>query len=1658
MGGPVPAEAIDPGGAALAPVSVSEASAADWDPKGRLWVPATPKGRLEANVAALERLREIEATGRVATAADQQVLAGWSSWGALPGVFDRSDTRFDGERERLGGLLDEVEWAAAARTTINAHYTSPEVVGAVWRILGGLGFKEGRVLEPGCGSGNFIGAAPAGASMVGVELDPVTASIATHLYPSAQIRPEGFETTRLAEGSFAAAVGNVPFGKVSLFDPTFNRDRHSIHNHFIIKSLRLTAPGGLVGVVTSRYTMDAENPAARRAIARYGDLVGAIRLPGGAFKAVAGTDVVTDILVFQRREEERPDGEPFDWERVVSVEVSQVSTVEMNEWFAVDRTRTLGRVYAGRGMYRDNELMVEGDLEALPAQLEEAADRLIAEGLAAGHAWRAIVSAEPEAAGPVVGVVSARRPKPHTIAVHDGGFVQWGEHGGWEPFKVPASRHREVRELIGLRDVTHSLLDAQSEQRPPVEVEALRGELNRRYDAYVARFGIINRAKVAKNGAIRPDQLGGFRDDPDFALLQALEHVSDDVVRKAAIFTVDVVAPAVRASSAESMDDAIAICIDELAKIDPDRIGSLLGIDAEVARARMVDDQAVFIDPDSDELIVANRYLSGNVRAKLATVEAAIEDRPELEANRAALAAVVPRDLEPEEIDARPGATWIPPSDVERFCAEVFEVRASVDYRPFDSTWLIRSSGATYSPKLTVEYGTKDRNGIDLLDSALNNRPVSITVELADGRRVVDRERTLAAREKVSVIQDRFAEWIWEDPERSERLAAEYNRRFNAHVKGRYDGSRLTFPGKSAALEPHRHQRDAVARVLVEPSTLLDHVVGAGKTGVMAMAAMELRRLGLARQPWIVVPNHMLEQFSREFVEWYPNATLLVARNLKGPADRRRFVARSVASDEWDAVIITQSVFKGIPMSPELTDRYLREDLAKLEMERTAPGELGDQRGRTKALERQKLVLEQRIKALNAKATKDTGVEFDRSGCDFLIVDEAHAYKNRMVVSRDRALAFEGSGLAQDMDTKMRLMRERNPNRQGLFATATPVANSLREMWVMQSYLRPDLLAEAGVESFDSWAANFARPITRLELKPAGNGYELRTSMSRFANTPDLIRSWQQVADVVTAEDLTANVPEVAGGRQAITVRASEQLQAFVENLAARGEAVQSGRVKPEEDNMLAITNDGRMAALDPRCVGMDEPADGAKARRIATEVLRIDRENADRVFDDPSTDRPSERPGAFQIVFCDRSTPKAGQWNWYDQFAEELVAGGMDRDRIRFIHDAKTDQAKEALFAACRDGRVSVLVGSTEKMGVGTNIQTRAVALHHADCPWRPADLEQREGRAIRQGNQCDRVEIFAYATEGSFDVYMWQLVERKASFIGQIKGGDVTSRVVNDLGDQDEALSYGTIKALATGNPLIMEKAAVEAELTRLTRLEVAYRSEQGRIGRELRRDRRELAGSEDRLVKLDAALQRRVDTRGDLFSMTINDITYTNRKDAGAALSEKLATFVHASHKVNGPVGVVGGLQVMAVTDRDWDRIQLRFEGLSLPPTEVDKGQFIDPSPVLRSLEARLSGLESARDAEARNAEALRRRITQAERIEGRTFDHGEALVDARRRVAEIEELLQPPPIEDDNVAETSEPTAAGPVANRIGSASMPRPVQPPPGRPGGATVTF
>ncbi|MCX5042489.1 helicase [Aldersonia sp. NBC_00410] len=1671
----------------------------DFRPVDSVLPPSGEKARARANIAAVRMLNRLEVEDRYATEDEQEILTRWSGWGAAAGIFDLRKSEWAAERDELRGLLDEARWAQAQRNTLNAHYTDPDVARAMWVALDRAGFRGGRVLEPGCGSGTFLAYAPPSAQMVGVELDSTTAAIAAALQPSSQIRNEGFETTHVPEGSFTATIGNVPFGDFRLHDPSHNPSRLSIHNHFINKALALTAPGGYVAVLTSRYTMDAVDPRSRREIAARADLVGAVRLPAGAFARVAGTQVVTDILLLRRREDGREmTAQTKSFLTSANVTVLDADGDEQglraNAYYADHPEHVLGAMTVGRGMYAGESLTVTGTsgpelAEQVQQSLIAIVTRACADGLGLDAGWSTL-------AGPTRedferGLqAAADRTDPVTAVgtlnyeAQGDRIMSWSGQRWVEVKTRGAGQVREWAALLELRDVAGALITAQREDLPTEQRDALRAELNRRYDSYVARYGAINRfgwSKVAEltdvqhakaldkltadwrraegsrtepyDGPIPSDvvaelseqawenprkphktypHLGrALRTDPGFSTVLALEEFDETTMRatKATLFHTDVLGVRAVRSSADTIEDAMAISLDETARLDLPRIAELLDTTVENVETLM-EGKAFRGLSDPHVWIPASRYLSGNVHKKLADATAVAETDTRFRANVDALTEALPPRIT-GGVSVRPGTGWIPAADYVQFMRDTFaipaDIRVSIEkaagkwsievpYYPGiyeqDMKWALVPKKYRGSTRFNFEWSDAERQGVanagirrgdydwrEMFTDLLNSKPIEITKskeyrDITGGDALHD-AATRAAQSRAHRIAQEFNEWaLGIDPERTERLLDRYNELFNSVVAPVYDGSVRAFPGLGSQYAPYDYQRNAVARIVSEPTVLLDHVVGAGKSGTMFMGAMELKRLGLVSKPWIVVPNHIVDQLSREAKQWYPGANVLSGAAATDAEMRRVFLAQS-ASQDWDMVIVPLSVFVRVNVSNSTRIEFIRTQIAALDETKASHDES------VKAIEKAKAVLQEKLEDALDSAGKDTGLTFESSGCDYLFIDEAHAFKNLIRASGVQELACSGSDQALDLQMKLGFLRDQRRRhaaaagvgadeyveRVTTFATGTPVANSLAELWVMQAYLRPDLLADAEVSDIDEWGATFTSTLERVELNASGSRLRPVTRVGEFTNVGDLIAINSVFTDFVGRERVPARLPEKVGGtNEVIGFEPPQEVLDFIADLGWRADHADVAR--PDIDNALVIANHGRSASLDPRAVHLDidDPPlmldeEGLLAENqagpgtiravvVAETMLQIWRDTCDLPYRD-KLGTSSPILGGLQVGFCDRATPKSGgEWSIYHSIRALLVEGGMDPAVIRFVHDYPKPGEKAALFEDCRNGRVAVLLGSTEKMGTGTNVQDRIVALHHIDVPWRPADLEQREGRAIRQGNQNPQVRVLNYVAEKTYDTVMWQTVHRKAHFIEQLRRADRSMRRVPDLGADSVAENAALTKALATGDQRYLRQVELDSQVQDLQAQADVHFAQQRSIERDRERLRSVVPAAEERIRVLAAAApDLQAWCAAEDFVITIDGTRYLRRADASKALTTELRSAHAVLHskgmQVTRPIGEIAGHSLIAARSAISGELFVSFERLPLPARAYEPDDLygsVDPKTAAAKASGNLTRIEN------------------------------------------------------------------------------------------------
>ncbi|HPC52096.1 MAG TPA: DEAD/DEAH box helicase family protein [Verrucomicrobiota bacterium] len=1522
----------------------------------------------------------LDAEERQATPEEKAALVKYVGWGAMPQVFDDYNREWARERERLQNELSPEEYEFARSTTLNAHYTSPVVIGAMYRAAKRFGFQGGRVLEPACGIGHFVGFMPEDmlrrSTITAVEIDPLTARIAKALYPDADIRAQPFEQTKLADGFYDVAISNVPFGDYTVHDPRWNSFKLPIHDYFFAAALEKVRPGGLVMFITSRGTMDKLDSTLRELLSEQAELLGAIRLPNDAFKRNAGTEVTTDIVMLRKLRTGETPGGPA-WKETASHTNDQGDEFTVNEYFVRRPEMMLGRMrYTGR-MYRDNEPTLEPDGRSLSEALAQAIERL-PENIYQAHA-RQIEEPSLEETIPAPDFV-----KPNAYCVHDGIVCIREENVLRQLTDLPSETRSRIRGLIQVRDAVRSCLRSQLDGSSEEQVVQARQQLNYAYDRFVARFGPIN---------LRANQRA-FDGDPDLPLLLSLEHYNDETKRatKATIFTERTIHHRQPIEAVSSPKEALLVSLNERGRVDLDHMAALLNKPTEEFLPDLKG--MIFLNPQTNQWETDDHYLSGNVREKLAVADAAAVTDSRFLKNVEALKSVQPADLNATEIDVRLGASWLPPEDVKQFTQELLNIPSGVEIGHIHAlgTWHLTGNwearGATAN---TTDWGTNRYTALELIEDALNLKTPTVYDLNEDKKPVVNAEATEAAREKQERIKERFKEWVWADDSRRERLCRLYNDMFN-HTRVRtFNGDHLTLPGASGVIQLHRHQKAGVWRILQTPNTLLAHVVGAGKTYTMVAAAMELKRLGLARKPMFTVPNHMLGQFSTELLTLYPGANILVAGKEDFESQNRKKLFSRIATGNWDAVIVTHSGFERIPLARETQERFFQEQLHELEMIKRQHADSSNRR-LVKEIERAKKRLEARLQALAAEHKKDNTLTFEELGVDRLFVDEAHYFKNLFYVTkmtRIAGLPQTASERAFDMYLKVRHVQSLNGGGGVVFATGTPIANSMAEMFTMQRYLQADQLKKHNLHHFDSWAATFGEPVTAMELSPDGAGYRLNTRFARFINVPELMQMFRQSADVQTAAMLNLPRPQLEGEKPAIrNAPATPELKAFVQELAARADRLKTGRVDPSEDNMLKITSEGRKAALDLRLMKPATPDDPQGKVNLAVE-------NIHRIWQATAAER------CAQLVFCDLSTPKDKGFSVYRDMADKLERLGVPEREIAFIQDYDSDASKLALFREVRSGKVRILFGSTQKMGSGTNVQERLIALHHLDAPWRPADVEQREGRILRQGNKNAVVSVFRYVTEGSFDAYMWQTLETKAKFIAQVMSGDMTIRRVEDL--ESAALTYAEVKAIASGNPLVIEKAQVDAELMRLTRLRSAHAEEQYRIRSNLRRAHEDAETFTARLANLRQDIAVRQDTSGDKFTIELDGQTLDNRGIAGELIVRR-AEKVKNRFGDDVRIGRFAGFDLFLRPGFN-NAVEVVLRGHNSYGARVTDTAL----GTIRSLEATVQGFEERAGKLETDIADAHKRGKELETKVGAAFEHEERYQQLCRRQSEIEEQL-------------------------------------------------
>ena len=1455
-----------------------------------------PKQKFARNIEAIRTLFKLEEEHRGATAEEQQVLSQYVGWGGLADAFDPGKDNWAKEYAELKGLLSEDEYAAARSSTLNAHYTSPTVIRSIYDAVERMGFHSGNILEPSMGVGNFFGMLPntmQDSRLYGVELDSITGRIAKKLYPQADITVAGFETTDRRD-FYDLAVGNVPFGQYKVNDKAYNKLGFSIHNYFFAKAIDQVRPGGIVAFVTSRYTMDSKDSTARKHMAERADLLGAIRLPNNAFRANAGTDVVSDIIFLQKRD--RPiDHEP-DWVQLGKTE----DGFAINQYFVDHPEMVLGVLSTESTQYGREELTVaplEGT--SLADQLAEAVQHIEGQyaevevetpDIADAENEKHILPADPEV-------------KNFSYTVVDG-EVFYRENSVMTQVELSDTAKGRVTGMVELRQIVNDLIDQQLNDYPDEDIKETQAKLNAAYDAFTAKYGLLN---DRKNGRL-------FEQDSSYYLLCSLENLDEQgqLKSKVAMFTKRTIRPERTVTSVDTPSEALAVSIGEHGKVDLPYMAELLGTPDEYGRITTELSGVIFKDPAADPTDpeagwqTADEYLSGNVRDKLRMAQFAAETNPEFVVNVDALTKAQPRELEASEIDVRLGATWLDPDIIQKFMTETFQIpyylrhAVKVRYSSYTAEWRVEGKTATGRGDIisSETYGTSRANAYKILEETLNLKDVRIydTIEDAEGKpkRVLNKRETMLAQQKQQVIKDAFANWVWQDPQRRIALVKQYNELFNSTRPREYDGSHIKFVGMNPEITLREHQRNAIAHVLYGGNTLLAHEVGAGKTYEMAASAMEAKRLGLCQKSLFVVPNHLTEQWASEFLNLYPNAKLLVARRKDfETANRKKFCAR-IATGDYDAVIIGHRQFERIPLSFERQERIIQEQIYET---LAAINELKVHAGENfsiKQMEKTRKTLETKLEKLRSDERKDDVITFEQLGVDRLFVDESHFYKNLFLTTKMRNVAGLSTSEAQkssDMFGKCRYLDEITGGRGVVFATGTPVSNSMTELYTVMRYLQYSTLQQKKLTHFDCWASTFGETTTAIELAPEGTGYRARTRFAKFFNLPELMSMFKEVADIKTSDQLHLPVP--VAKFETVVAKPSEIQKEMVQELSKRAADIHSGIVDASVDNMLCVTNDGRKIGLDVRLMNPMLPDDpNSKLNVCVQNVLKIWEEGKDQKL--------------TQLLFCDLSTPKNdGNFNVYDDIRKKLVAAGVPENEIEFIHNADTEAKKAALFSKVRSGDVRVLLGSTAKMGAGTNVQSRLVAVHHLDVGWKPSDMTQRNGRIIRQGNMNKEVKVFNYVTEGTFDSYLFQTLENKQRFISQIMTSKSPVRSCEDVDEQ--ALSYAEIKALCAGNPLIKEKMDLDVQVAKLKVLKADHQSQKFRLQDKLltkfpadiRETNAYIAG-----VKADAQLAAaHPQVQEGFCGMTIKGVTYDEKKTAGERLVLACSELPNAEEKVIG-----------------------------------------------------------------------------------------------------------------------------------------------------------
>ena len=1544
-----------------------------------------PKEKFRQNIEAIRTLEKIEGENRLATPEEQEILAKYVGWGGLSDAFDETKANWAAEYQELKGLLSEEEYNSARESTLNAHYTSSVIIQAIYDALEKMGYSKGNLLEPAMGTGNFFGMLPQSmqeSRLYGVELDGLTGRIANQLYPKADIKITGFEKTDYPNDFFDAAVGNVPFGQYKVADRQYDKNNFLVHDYFFAKTLDKVRPGGVIAFVTSKGTMDKKNPEVRKYLAQRAELLGAIRLPNTAFQENAGTEVTSDILFLKKRD------------RLMNIEPDWVYLTEnddgiaMNQYFADHPEMVMGKMEMVSGAYGMESTCMPDTSRSLSEQLQEAVANI--EGSIDEIEWDDLTEEQNNESIPADPSV-----KNYSYTVVDDG-VYYRENSIMKPVDVPETTKQRIKGMVQIRDCTQELIDLQLDEYPESTIKDKQAELNQLYDAFSKKYGLLN-ATANKRA---------FNQDASYSLLSSLEKIDDEgnFKGKADMFTRRTIKKQEVVTSVDTASEALAVSLGEKARVDLAYMSELSGKSEEEVTKELAG--VIFQNPVTEKWETADEYLSGNVREKLATAKIFAENRPEYAINVSALEDVQPKELDASEIEVRIGATWIDTKYIEDFMRETFQTPeylfdrnlVGIQYSDVTGQWNVKGKNADIGNTLVnMTYGTGRANAYRILEDSLNLRDTRIfdTID-EDGKekRVLNKKETMLASQKQEAIREAFKDWVFRDPDRRQVLCKKYNELFNSTRPREYDGSHLKFPGMTPDITLRPHQLNAVAHQLYGNNTLLAHCVGAGKTFEMIAAAMESKRLGLCQKSLFVVPNHLTEQWAGDFLRLYPGANILAATKKDfEPANRKRFCSR-IATGEYDAVIIGHSQYEKIPLSIERQTAIIERQISEIELAiETAKAEKGE-RYTIKQMEKTKKSLTTRLAKLNDSSRKDNVVTFEQLGVDRLFVDESHNYKNLFLYTKMRNVAGIAQTEAQkssDMFAKCQYMDELTGGKGITFATGTPISNSMTELYTNMRYLQYDTLQKLGLGNFDSWAATFGETQTAIELAPEGTGYRAKTRFAKFFNLPELISLFKESADIQTPDMLKLPVPEAE--YENVVLKPSEYQKEMVQSLADRAERVRNREVEPHFDNMLKITNDGRKLALDQRLINdMLPDEENSKAATCVSKAFDI-------------WEKTKEQ-SSTQLIFCDLSTPKGdGTFNVYEDIRDKLIEKGVPPEEIAFIHQANTENQKSELFAKVRSGQVRFLLGSTAKMGAGTNVQDRLIALHHLDVPWRPSDIEQQEGRILRQGNLNPKVKIFRYVTENTFDSYSWQLIENKQKFIGQIMTSKSPVRSCEDI--DEAALSYAEVKALATGNPYIKEKMDLDIQVSKLKLLKANHTSQCYRLEDNITKNYpTQIATMKERIEGYRADIQTYQEHKPvdkDSFSMKIGNRIYTDKKEAGAALIDMCRSAKQPNMAVT--IGEYQGFRMKVSYDTFFSKFTINLKGQLSHDVEIGA----DPLGNLQRLSNALEGMTGRMEAVKQKLSNVEHQLETAKIEVEKPFAQEQELSEKLERLTELNALL-------------------------------------------------